>query len=780
MPVRTISGTDLTYALVIFDEKGDERPEPDGTLLSETLAQRVADPARPVTDVFFSSHGWQGDVPAAISQFDRWIAAMAAQQADRAAAENRPGGFAPLIIGLHWPSLPFGDEKAPAGAPAVLSAGGSIGAVAPGEVDAWAARIADTPRARAAIRTILEAARQETGATAPSPALLDAYAALFAESGLDARGSAAAPGADQEGFDPAAIIAQSGAGEAGDAAARHRRHAERPLPLAAAPALVLEDEGPRARVRRERRPRAAGAAADRRAAGALSPDGPQLRLHRRLGDGGGPRRRARPAAPGRLALSRPGRALALVVCERHPVRRRHGGLLPPHRQARPRSRPDRHDPLVARHRRRTLLSARRTDPPAARPRQRPAGVRRHRLVRHPGREGRPGHADARRELRLRLQGGGDLQPRGERDHQERRRRVGRAQRHRPSRGRACVLVGGPVGAVAARGDALARRRERRGAPHAAARRTARRRCDGNRVVRRRRDRRRPGGQRDTRDAAATPHHPATGATATDPEPAARAASAATAADALARPAVGPAGGTERSRPAGDRRPRRASAMGQRRARRPASRPGARRTRVVHAGLRRRRRAARRGDHLGAVRRRIALPARRRRDRGDGPARQRRLRHPRPDPAAARAALGPVAQQGALRDLAAARRRVDDHGDAAQGRQLPAEHRHHVRHRRHPPGADRGDGARPAGVGRQNAAAARHRRVALARRRRLRLRRLGRGRGARAPAAAAGLPRQRDRGDAARAHEGRHAPGREAARTCSRPVSTSPRPIAMSR
>ena len=210
MPVRTIAGTDLAYALVIFDDKGDERPEPDGTLLSETLAQRIADKSRPVTDVFFTAHGWQGDVPAAIAQFDRWIAAVAGQPADRAAAEKRPGGFAPLIVGLHWPSLPFGDEKAPAGAPAVLSAG-AVGAAAGAEdVDAWAARIADTPRARAAIRTVLDAARDETGAAAPSTSLLDAYATLFAESGLDARGSAAAPGADQEGFDPGAIIAASG------------------------------------------------------------------------------------------------------------------------------------------------------------------------------------------------------------------------------------------------------------------------------------------------------------------------------------------------------------------------------------------------------------------------------------------------------------------------------------------------------------------------------------------------------------------------------------------
>ena len=209
MPVRSIAGSDLAYALVVFDEKGDERAEADGTFLSETLAKRIADPARPVTDVFFTAHGWQGDVPAAIAQFDRWIGAMAGQQADRAAADKRPGGFAPLIIGLHWPSLPFGDENAPAGAPAVLSAGTS-GAASPLEdVDAWAGRIADTPRARAAIRTILDSAARQSAAAAPAPALLDAYAALFAESGLAARGSAGAPGADQEGFDPAAIIAQS-------------------------------------------------------------------------------------------------------------------------------------------------------------------------------------------------------------------------------------------------------------------------------------------------------------------------------------------------------------------------------------------------------------------------------------------------------------------------------------------------------------------------------------------------------------------------------------------
>jgi hypothetical protein len=208
MPVRTLPGSDLSYALVVFDENGVERSEADGTRMSATLTERLGDASRPVSDVFLIAHGWQGDVPAAIAQFDRWIGAMAAQESDRAAARERPGGFTPLIVGLHWPSLPFGDEAVPASAPALLSGGDAGGAAgADDSVDAWARRIADTPRARHAIETIHEAARND--AEAPSPALVQAYRTLFAESGLSTGGSAAAPGADQDAFDPAAIIEQT-------------------------------------------------------------------------------------------------------------------------------------------------------------------------------------------------------------------------------------------------------------------------------------------------------------------------------------------------------------------------------------------------------------------------------------------------------------------------------------------------------------------------------------------------------------------------------------------
>src|SRR5262245_55026995 len=209
MPVRQIPGTDVRYYLVVFDENGNERRERDGTLLSDTVWQRVTDGAAAVTDVFFMSHGWKGDVPAAIEQYDAWVGAMAKLQSDRDVIRQRRPGFAPLIVGLHWPSLPWGDETIPAGRGGVLSPRDDLAAPIDAQVDVYATRIADTPKARAAIRTVLEAARHDRESTTLTPALRDAYATLFAESGLGSGDAAGRPGADQDGFDPDAIIADT-------------------------------------------------------------------------------------------------------------------------------------------------------------------------------------------------------------------------------------------------------------------------------------------------------------------------------------------------------------------------------------------------------------------------------------------------------------------------------------------------------------------------------------------------------------------------------------------
>jgi hypothetical protein len=203
MPIRKIAGTDFEYFLLVFDQDGRERIEPDGTSMSETVTRLVAGAG--VTDVFFTSHGWKGDVPAAIEQYDHWVGAMSAMQADRDAASRQRAGFKPLVVGLHWPSLPWGDEALPvSAATATLSAAPDV----PLDVlvDTYAARIVDTPKARAAIRSILEATRDAPGATNLSPAVREAYATLFAESGLECGDATGRPGADQDGFDPQAII----------------------------------------------------------------------------------------------------------------------------------------------------------------------------------------------------------------------------------------------------------------------------------------------------------------------------------------------------------------------------------------------------------------------------------------------------------------------------------------------------------------------------------------------------------------------------------------------
>ena len=214
MPICMIANSDLEYYLLVFDARSKERREPDGTFMSETLRHRVADALNPVTDLFFICHGWLGDVPGSIEQYDKWVAAVANVQSDRAAVRERCPGFAPLIVGLHWPSLPWGDGRTRTEGRAVLLEGDELEV----QVDAYATRIADTPTARAAIRSILESAHQDPGATTLSPATLKTYATLFAESGLGSGDTSGRPGSDQDGFDPAAIISEAQRDDGGEAA----------------------------------------------------------------------------------------------------------------------------------------------------------------------------------------------------------------------------------------------------------------------------------------------------------------------------------------------------------------------------------------------------------------------------------------------------------------------------------------------------------------------------------------------------------------------------------
>ncbi|HVE28134.1 MAG TPA: hypothetical protein VNC22_22160, partial [Sporichthya sp.] len=212
MPERSVPGTDLTYHLVLLDEDGHEREEADGSRYSRTVPEHATPD---VTDIFVLSHGWKGDIPAAIRQYDSWVGVMGDQKEDLQRLRDVVPGFSPLVVAVHWPSLPWGVERVGA---ALLGADEDTDEFAAENhlptdelVALYAPRIGDTQRTRDALHTILAAA-QDPAAGEPAragtlpPGLEAAYQALYEEAGLDSLGALAAPGADQPPFDPGAAI----------------------------------------------------------------------------------------------------------------------------------------------------------------------------------------------------------------------------------------------------------------------------------------------------------------------------------------------------------------------------------------------------------------------------------------------------------------------------------------------------------------------------------------------------------------------------------------------
>jgi hypothetical protein len=215
--IERVKDTDLVYYLVAYDKNGRERgDDPDG-VMSDRIATAIRD--EQVTDVFLISHGWKGDIPAARDQYGRWIKAMAECEGDRREIRQRRPDFKSLIVGFHWPSLPQGDEELGAGAQsfavpgaaATAPGGGSAGDVATAPlapavetlVDLYADRIADTPTARAAIRTIVTHAMAAGPSVDALPSdVADAYRILNDEAGMGGDGPAGHPGEDREPFDP--------------------------------------------------------------------------------------------------------------------------------------------------------------------------------------------------------------------------------------------------------------------------------------------------------------------------------------------------------------------------------------------------------------------------------------------------------------------------------------------------------------------------------------------------------------------------------------------------
>lgn len=194
MGYHTIQSTDIHYGLIAFDGDGIERPEAAGKF-SQKLIDDIS--SQQITNVFFFSHGWKGDVPAAIDQYDRWIGALMKSPDVQSAPQVFPA-FRPLFVGLHWPSLPWGKEEARSDGSFAASAG-------PGPQQLLAEyleRFGDRPEIRRPLEIIFNEARQNMSPDTLPPAVRQAYLDLNTALGLGTGGVSAPPDADREGFDP--------------------------------------------------------------------------------------------------------------------------------------------------------------------------------------------------------------------------------------------------------------------------------------------------------------------------------------------------------------------------------------------------------------------------------------------------------------------------------------------------------------------------------------------------------------------------------------------------
>lgn len=201
MPFESVPGTSLHYHLINFDEFGNERYETDNTKMSQTVIKILAE--EPITDVFIICHGWLGDIPAARKQYNKWIAAMAANTSDIEKLKEVRQNFNPLLIGLHWPSLPLGDEEVEDTSESV-----AVQEVSPIEqlVEKYAERIANTEAAKQSLRTVFSSSLKNAAPDTLPPEVSEAYGILNQEASLNAEGEGAAPGLDHESFDPESIF----------------------------------------------------------------------------------------------------------------------------------------------------------------------------------------------------------------------------------------------------------------------------------------------------------------------------------------------------------------------------------------------------------------------------------------------------------------------------------------------------------------------------------------------------------------------------------------------
>ena len=201
MPFQTISAVDLKYGLINFDDEGAERTDdPAGGKFSNALLDQAKE-EKP-TDIFLFSHGWKGDIPSAIDQYDRWIGAMWKLAADR---DAMGAAFRPQFIGLHWPSQPWGEETV------ATAAGTSFGTdeaplVGP-LLNAAVQHFGGGEEVRRPLEVIFHAFEQDPAARVLPPEVVQAYQDLAQAIGFSAGGGPeAAPDMEGAPLDPQAAV----------------------------------------------------------------------------------------------------------------------------------------------------------------------------------------------------------------------------------------------------------------------------------------------------------------------------------------------------------------------------------------------------------------------------------------------------------------------------------------------------------------------------------------------------------------------------------------------
>lgn len=214
MPFRQSPSTFTPYSIVAFDKNGVERQDdPDGSsgAMSKRLLSEISTSSP--TDIFLFSHGWRGDVAAAINQYNRWIDAMARLSAD---AARMGSASKPMWIGLHWPSEPWGDEEL--GGAAAFGADASEPVTPPAALlETYLDRLDLTQslRARELLGVIFRENRVNAGATVLTPNVADAYTELASLLQYDSTGVGSDPVSDNSEYSAqAAFDAMNSAGVA--------------------------------------------------------------------------------------------------------------------------------------------------------------------------------------------------------------------------------------------------------------------------------------------------------------------------------------------------------------------------------------------------------------------------------------------------------------------------------------------------------------------------------------------------------------------------------------